>query len=201
MLLSEVVILQNVVLVQCDVIMQSNWCQLCTFYSKVNVETIPTKGPYHEWINGMVTGLALPNWGQYEFLGGDGQKLLLAAMPVFWRGNGWFGVKFLTPTSTKIPLESSLQQLSIGAIKTWQCYCEMIRYKLYKGYSPTIQMWYDRIHAYLQLIRLKEGKAKNSGNILRFATRTNIQTPDKLTMEELKDGLRYCRIWKAELSK
>ena len=61
-------------------------------------------------------------------------------------------------------------------------------------YSPTIQMWYDRIHAYLQLIRLKEGKAKNLGNILRFATRTNIQTPDKLTMEELKDGLRYCRI-------
>jgi hypothetical protein len=68
-------------------------------------------------------------------------------------------------------------------------------------YSPTIQMWYDRIHAYLQLIRLKEGKAKNSGNILRFATRTNIQTPDKLTMEELKDGLRYCRIRKAELRK
>jgi hypothetical protein len=29
------------------------------------------------------------------------------------------------------------------------------------NYSPTIQMWYDRIHAYLQLIRLKEGKAKN----------------------------------------
>jgi len=25
-------------------------------------------------------------------------------------------------------------------------------------FSPTIQMWYDRIHAYLQLIRLKEGR-------------------------------------------
>jgi hypothetical protein len=25
-------------------------------------------------------------------------------------------------------------------------------------FSPTIQMWYDRIHAYLQLIRMKEGK-------------------------------------------
>jgi hypothetical protein len=61
-------------------------------------------------------------------------------------------------------------------------------------YSPTVQMWYDRIHAYLQLIRWKEGKAKNVGNIFCFATRTNIQTPDKLTMEELKDGLRYCRI-------
>jgi hypothetical protein len=27
-------------------------------------------------------------------------------------------------------------------------------------FSPTIQMWYDQIHAYLQLIRLKEGKQR-----------------------------------------
>ncbi len=33
-------------------------------------------------------------------------------------------------------------------------------------FSPTIQMWYDRIHAYLQLIRIKEGKMNNMGNIL-----------------------------------
>ena len=62
-------------------------------------------------------------------------------------------------------------------------------------------MWYDRMHAYLQLIRLKEGKAKNVGNLIHFAVRTNIQSPKKLTMEELKDGLRYCRIRKAELRK
>ncbi len=36
-------------------------------------------------------------------------------------------------------------------------------------YNPTIQMWYDRIHTYLQLIRLKEGNAKNISNIRRFA--------------------------------
>ncbi len=36
-------------------------------------------------------------------------------------------------------------------------------------FSLTIQMWYDRIHAYLQLICMQEGKAKNVGNILRFA--------------------------------
>jgi hypothetical protein len=36
-------------------------------------------------------------------------------------------------------------------------------------FSLTIQMWYNQIHAYLQLIRLQEGKAKNVGNILRFA--------------------------------
>jgi hypothetical protein len=62
------------------------------------------------------------------------------------------------------------------------------------NYSPTVQMWYDRIHAYLQLIRLKEGKAKNVGNVTSFAVRTNIQTPAKLTMEGLKNGLRYCQI-------
>ncbi len=66
-------------------------------------------------------------------------------------------------------------------------------------YSPTIQMWYDRIHAYLQLICMKEGKTKNTGNIIRFAMRANIQDPTALTMEELKDGLRYCRIRKGEL--
>jgi len=41
-------------------------------------------------------------------------------------------------------------------------------------YSPTVQMWYDRIHAYLQLIGMKEGKAKNVGNVISFAIQTNI---------------------------
>ena len=74
-------------------------------------------------------------------------------------------------------------------------------------YSPTIQMWYDRIHAYLQLIRLWEGKAKNVGNILhfahilRFARRQHIPSPKQLTMEELKDGLQFARIRKADLRK
>ena len=62
-------------------------------------------------------------------------------------------------------------------------------------------MWYDRIHAYYQLIQLKEGKAKNAGNIICFAVHTNIQGPNELTMEELHDGLHYCQIQKAELQK
>ncbi len=68
-------------------------------------------------------------------------------------------------------------------------------------YSLTIQMWYDRIHAYLQLIRLQEGKAKNVGNILHFACRQHILSPEQLTMEELKDGLQLARIRKADLRK
>ncbi len=66
-------------------------------------------------------------------------------------------------------------------------------------FSPTIQMWYDRIHAYLQLIRLKEGKVSNASNILRFPKRTHIERPAELTMEELEDGLQFCRIRKADL--
>ena len=68
-------------------------------------------------------------------------------------------------------------------------------------FSPTIQMWYDRIHAYLQLIRMHEGKAKNVGNILRFARRQHILSPEHLTIDELKDGLQFARIRKADLRK
>jgi hypothetical protein len=67
--------------------------------------------------------------------------------------------------------------------------------------SPTVKMWYDRIHAYLQLIRMKEGKTKNTGNILRFACRQHINAPVELTLEELKDGLQFARIRKADLRK
>jgi hypothetical protein len=68
-------------------------------------------------------------------------------------------------------------------------------------YSPTIQMWYDRIHAYLQLIRMKEGKTRNTGNILRFARKLHIENPEELSLEELKDGLQFARIRKADLRK
>jgi hypothetical protein len=68
-------------------------------------------------------------------------------------------------------------------------------------FSPTIQMWYDRIHTYLQLIRMKEGKTNNTGNILQFAPRQHINNPEGLTMEELQDGLQFTRIRRADLRK
>jgi hypothetical protein len=69
------------------------------------------------------------------------------------------------------------------------------------NFSPTVQMWYNRIHAYLQLIRMKEGKTKNTGNILRFACRQHIDAPEELSLEELKDRLQFARIRKADLRK
>jgi hypothetical protein len=48
---------------------------------------------------------------------------------------------------------------------------------------------------------MKEGKTKNTGNILRFACRQHINAPEELTLEELKDGLQFARIRKADLRK
>jgi hypothetical protein len=62
-------------------------------------------------------------------------------------------------------------------------------------------MWYNRIHAYLQLIHMKEGETRNTGNILRFTWQQHIDKPDELIMEELKDGLQFARIQKADLRK
>jgi hypothetical protein len=69
------------------------------------------------------------------------------------------------------------------------------------NFSPTVKMWYDRIQAYLQWIRTKEGKTKNTGNILRFACRQHINALEELTLEELKDGLQFAQIRKADLRK
>jgi hypothetical protein len=68
-------------------------------------------------------------------------------------------------------------------------------------FSPTIQMWYFRIRAYLQLIRMKEVKTNNMGNILQCARLQHINNPEGLMMEKLQDGLQYVRIQKADLRK
>jgi hypothetical protein len=68
-------------------------------------------------------------------------------------------------------------------------------------FSPTIQMCYNQIHAYLQLICLQEGKVKNMGNVLRFAQQQHIEPPNLLTMDKLKDGLQFARIHKTNLRK
>ena len=67
-------------------------------------------------------------------------------------------------------------------------------------FSPQIQHWYDSIHAYLALLRLKESDKKysNPSNTYRFAKNCNIENPKKLTKEELRDSLRYCKIRQAE---
>jgi hypothetical protein len=65
-------------------------------------------------------------------------------------------------------------------------------------FSSPIQYWYDKIHAYQNLIRRLEGKTKNNSNIIRHACRHDIENPKSLTMDELKDGLRLVQIRKRQ---
>ena len=69
-------------------------------------------------------------------------------------------------------------------------------------FSPTVQYWYDRAHAYILLIRIKSGKARRYTDVsraIRFAARKNIQEPRSLTLEQCMDGLTACRIRQKEL--
>ena len=63
-------------------------------------------------------------------------------------------------------------------------------------YSPQIQLWYDRIHAYKNLIKLRSGTKKymDRSRIIKFAKKHAIDDPNNLTDQELTDGLRYSRI-------
>jgi hypothetical protein len=95
-----------------------------------------------------------------------------------------------------IKLYKQMMEIRIHAEKN----CRKIL-RPHNDFSPTIKMWYDRIHAYLQLIRMKEGKTNNMGNILQFAQHQHINNPEGLTMEELQDSLQFARIRRADLRK
>ncbi len=79
-------------------------------------ETIRTESSNHDKINGMVSALGGVGWWHCKFLWGTQKKLMLLAMAESRWEIGWFGVNFCTQTSTKIPLESSDQGLSIDVI-------------------------------------------------------------------------------------
>lgn len=66
-------------------------------------------------------------------------------------------------------------------------------------FGPPIQYWYDKIHAFRQLIRRSEGKNVNNTNTLRFARRKEIENPEDLSVDQLKDGLQYARQRKKQL--
>ena len=73
-----------------------------------------------------------------------------------------------------------------------ECKCrKILRPEL--PFSPPIQYWYDKIHAYKDLIRRLEGKTRNNSNIIRHALRHKIEDPKSLMMAQLQDGLSYAQ--------
>ena len=66
-------------------------------------------------------------------------------------------------------------------------------------FSPEIQAWYDRIHAYLALIKLLENSTnRNLENTFRFARRKGIDNLESLLLKEIKAGLQFCRLCQME---
>ena len=101
-------------------------------------------------------------------------------------------------TSMMIKLYSQMDQIRIHAEK--QCR----NFKTPDAeFSPTIKHWYDRIHAYMDLLKLKQGHKKftNKGNVRRKARGKGISNPAGLSEEAIRDALRYCKIRARDLRK
>ena len=71
------------------------------------------------------------------------------------------------------------------------------------SYSPVIAFWNDKIHAYQQLLHIKEGSKHgiNRGRAYRTAKRKNIPTPWSLSAADCKEGIRLAKIRQVELRK
>ena len=62
-------------------------------------------------------------------------------------------------------------------------------------FSPTIQYWYDRIHAYRQLIKIRKNNGSNidRSRAVRTAKRKKIKDPKGLSIAQCKDGITYAK--------
>ena len=68
-------------------------------------------------------------------------------------------------------------------------------------FSQQVQLWYDRIHAYMVLFKVKE-RTKKIPNMASTMTRKKaIENPSGLTIGEITNDLRFYRIRAKELRK
>jgi hypothetical protein len=58
-------------------------------------------------------------------------------------------------------------------------------------FSPTVKMWHDRIHAYLQLIRMKEGKTKTQATFSGLLPDNTSTLQKSLLLRNSKTGCKF----------
>ncbi len=70
-------------------------------------------------------------------------------------------------------------------------------------FSPPVQYWYDRAHAYKALLRIKSGEHPHTdiSRVIRMAHREGIPHPRTITAEQCWDGLAACKLRQAGLQK
>ena len=89
-------------------------------------------------------------------------------------------------------------------IKRYRIGAERICRKVLKPYSPfslPVKYWYDRIHTFRDLIKLKENNHPRMGKsrILRSAKRLHIPDAARLTIDDCKEGIRLALIQQKEV--
>lgn len=70
-------------------------------------------------------------------------------------------------------------------------------------YSPAVTFWYDQIHAYQTLIRIKSGTAGEHTDVsraIRTAHRKKILNPRSITIDQCMDGIKVARAHQRELT-
>ena len=60
-------------------------------------------------------------------------------------------------------------------------------------FSPPVNYWWCRAQAYKRLIAHKEGKHVDLSRAVRRSGRYNIDNPRDLTLQQCRDGLKYCK--------
>ena len=100
--------------------------------------------------------------------------------------------------SMMVNLYQQMNEIKVHVEKKWRKFLTPAA-----EYSPVIQHWYGRVHAYMDLLELKQGTHKYmiKDNVRRNAKRRNISNPADLSVEEIQNALRYCRIRASDLRK
>ena len=95
-------------------------------------------------------------------------------------------------------LHSQMHEIRISAERS----CRKIL-KPESAFSPPIKFWYDKIHAYQALVRMKEGTHPhmNCRHAIRTALRKNITDPYLLTIKECQESIRLAKIQQREVRK
>ena len=95
-------------------------------------------------------------------------------------------------------LHNQISQLQIHAER----HCRKIAHPAME-FSPPVQYWYDRAHAYKVLLRIKSGDHPHIdvSHAIQMAHRKGIPHPCDLTAEQCHDGLAACKLRQNALRK
>ena len=91
-----------------------------------------------------------------------------------------------------------IRQYRLGADRN----CRLIL-KPHSPFSLPVKYWYDRIHTFRDLIKLKQGHHPKMGKsrILRSATRLHIPDAGRLSIDNCKEGIRLSILQQKEVRK